>query len=506
MTKAIVLKFACLLLLSGLSLSVCGQKYLRLYERGIAALEGHLYTQAYTLLDEASHLNPDFREAVYKREIARLLSPAGDDDPASDFLKFEGEFSSLDDQYYYWLGHILLRRYQVEDALKAFEHFDHKVSYSGRKEEVHVLLEHSRQLVDFFRDPDDFEIHQLDAPINSAAAEMTPVYFEEGKELLFASDRDSLDQFTPYEIYHSTAGPTGWTDPVKVPNLGAFTRSNANIEVVAGDGKLFLYREENGGDLFFSHEVDRKWTVPVEFSSKISNNNLHAHFFINEHEDRIIFTSETKSSGLDLFETFKDPAGGKWTKPLPFHGAVNSEANEDSPYLSPDESTLYFSSDRSSGVGLYDVYKSDYQQGDYSWSKPENLGWPINSPSDELHFKMNSDQKSGYFISNRLHTKGDFDIYFFWHVDKVTIEGRIYDNSLKGALTNAEIRFHPSQYLDEVFLAKTDHTGRYRTSIISDEVFQVEVILDGQVIHREPFEVHDTSGEPTTYIKDFTVR
>lgn len=489
------------------SLSTYGQKEVRLYDKAEEFLKNHRYSEALNNYNEVQEISPDFGDVPYKISITSYLSGKKDDDSVSDYLQFENTYGSTDDHYYYWLGQIHLRRYELDKATAAFEKFQQNAGYTGGAdtEESAEKIAHAVQLKNYFDNPDNYSIHQLESPVNSASAELSPVYFEEKKELLFASNRGKSGE-SPFVIYYAKSGADGWEKPVEITNLGSFSRKNANIEVVNDDGKLFLFSDDKGGDLFYSQASGTRWTTPVEFDARVSNNHLASHFFINEHEDRIIFASDEGSDGLDIYESFKDPESGKWSRPSPFYSAVNSEFNEDSPYLSPDESTLYFCSDRPGGIGGYDVYVSKYNSENFSWSEPENMGWPINSPNDEFHFKMNFDQTSGYFVSNRLHTKGDYDIYFFWEVEKVQVQGRIFDNQLKGPLTNAEIRFHPSQYLDEYFGSTVDNTGRYSTKIISDEIFKVEILLGGQIIHEERFEIHDTSGEPTTHIKDFSVR
>jgi hypothetical protein len=73
-------------------------------------------------------------------------------------------------------------------------------------------------------------------------------------------------------------------------------------------------------------------------------------------------------------------------------------------------------------------------------------------------------------------------------------------------LENGEIRFRPAQYLDEYFGSKVGEQGRYNAEIISDETFKVEILQNGQVIHTEEFEIHDTNGEAITHIKNFKVK
>lgn len=478
------------------------QKEAKIYEAGENYLLQEDYKAALDYFLEVASINPTYSATPYKIPLCEIM--INDNRSLDEYLKLEKAFSS-DEYYYYWLGKIYMSRYQFSDAILSFERFKDKAAFNGNgsTEEVQKLLNQTKHLVSFFENPDNYEIHQLEAPINSSGNELSPVYFEEKKELIFASSREGANG---YKIYHTKKGTNGWTEPSAITNLGVFTQKTANVEVVNEDGKLFLFKEENGGDLYYSQPSGDSWTVPTEFDSKISNNQLASHFFINTHEDRIIFATDNKKTGLDLYESYKDPKNGNWSKPASFSNAINTEANEDSPYLSDDETKLYFTSNRAGGVGGLDVYVSELNPSDFSWSEPKNLGWPINSPDDEHHFKMNSDQKSGYLVSDRLHTKGAYDIYFFWEVEKVKIQGRILDLTTGKALENGEIRFHPSQYMDEYFSSKINGNGSYESKIISDEIFKVEILKDGRIIHTEKFEIHDTNNEPTTHIKDFKIK
>lgn len=501
-----LLRLSALLILTSAPFFSSAQKEAGLYAKAEEQFQTGSLEDAMRYYKEVAGLDPQYQDVPYKLEICSLMTSSGDDKSLNTFLSFENSYGVQDDHYFYWLGQIYTRRYMISEAIRAFEQFQQQVSYTGsaNEESTQALIAHSRDLKAYFDNPDNYEIHQLETPVNSAYAELSPVYFEQGGELLFASNRAGSGE-TPFRVYYTKkTGLNSWLPLKEVTTLGTFSRKNANIEIVNEDGKLFTFREDNGGDLYYSQASGDNWTLPVEFDSRVSNNHIASHFFINEHEDRIIFSSEEQNS-LDIHESFKDPETGKWSKPSPFHSNINSVHIEDSPYLSPDENTLYFCSDRPGGVGGMDVYISTFNGADYSWSKPVNMGWPINSPDNEFHFKMNSDQKSGYFVSDRLHTKGDFDIYFFWEVEKVKVTGRIFDQQANGPLTDAEIRFHPSQYLDEYFRSEIDQTGRYSTSIIADEIFNVEILKGGTVIYDGKFEVHDAGGELVTHVKDFTV-
>ncbi|MFT7234056.1 MAG: outer membrane protein OmpA-like peptidoglycan-associated protein, partial [Cyclobacteriaceae bacterium] len=395
-----------------------------------------------------------------------------------------------------------VNRYMFPEAVNAWKVFLKNKAYKSKEivDETKDFIKDCERLVSFFDHTDDFEIHQLEAPINGKYAEMSPVYFEEKKELIYASA--STTKSEDFKIYHSTRSGYEWTNPTELAALGIFSGENANVEVINEEGKLFLFNEKEGS-LYYSEPSANGWGAPKEFDSKVSSKNLASHFFINTHEDRIIFVSKQKHHGLDLFESFKDLNSGKWSKPTALSEKINSIWDEESPYLSPDEQKLYFSSRRSGGVGGFDVYVSKFDNKSKSWGEPENLGWPINSPDDDIHFKMNTDQKSGYFVSNRIYSKGDYDIFFYWEIEKAFVEGRVLNALTNEVITSGEIRFHPSQYLVEYFRSPIDEQGRFKTELISDEQFKVEIISGLDTLGVALYEIHDSKGELITHIQDF---
>jgi outer membrane protein OmpA-like peptidoglycan-associated protein len=103
---------------------------------------------------------------------------------------------------------------------------------------------------------------------------------------------------------------------------------------------------------------------------------------------------------------------GVWSTPVNLGPMINTAGNEKSPFLHPDGKTLYFSSDGQMGMGGYDIF---FTRMDTSgvWIKPRNLGFPINSPDDELGFFVSTDGDLGFFASNKFKGKGGWDLYSF---------------------------------------------------------------------------------------------
>ncbi len=495
-----------------MGVEVSSQSLNRFYlEAEEAFLEEH-YEEALTLYNIILGIDSLYMDTPYKIEICKLLSDRQYKN-ISLFNSFRKKMQIEDKFYFYWKGRIHLEAYQFEEAIQSFQIFLRSKEKKKENviEEVKRWLKWSTRAKEFMDNPADYEIHLLDEGINTQYAELSPIFITQNDELLFLSDR--ADFFGgKFQIYHTKhTGDRNWSKPTIVEDLGIFARDNASIEVVDEDGRLFYFKKDKGGNLFFSEPIrdSNGWSPPTEFDSKISATDLSSHFFINEHEDFIIFAKNvgtSKKKNLDLFRSFKDPSKGNWSKPAPLSSSVNSGYNEDSPYLSPDEKKLYFASDGHETMGGYDIFVSEVDPEKFTWSEPKNLGFPINSPDDEMHFKLNPDQVSGYFTSNRLNTFGDFDIFFFWEIHKVTIKGRIIDEETDTPITDARIFFRPLAYADLYYFSPIDENGQYQTDITADDVFVVEIKQDnGEIVELDQLEIHATDGTNTTYIKDFYV-
>ncbi|MCP4458468.1 MAG: OmpA family protein [Cytophagales bacterium] len=505
-------KLLSLLTITGV-LVVQGQNIDRLYKDAQAKFFDEDLINAREIFQEVVSLNPSYKDAKYRLEICELLTNSRNRS-IDTFLSYSKTNGRTDKFYHYWVGRIYVDKYEFRKAIRSWETFLNSKSYKSTeiKQEVNKFITEAKALLLMFENPDDYEIHQLPEGINTEFNEITPVFFEDNNELLFASSRDSEKSNWPtYFVYHSTQ--TGirksgfWSPPSVLRNLGKFEEEGANLELIDQDGKLFQFRPEKGGDLYYSEPIENGWSEPKEFDNSITKAHIKSHFFINEHEDRIIFTSNqhAKSSGLELYQSYRDHESGKWGKSSVLSPTINSEWDEDTPYLSLDEKSIYFSSNRPGGLGGYDIYVSRLDEVAGRWNEPVNLGFPINSPDNEIHFNMNPDQKSGYFSSDRYRSLGGHDIYFYWEIEKVNMTGRIIDLTANTPTTDVIITFRTMPYEDEYFRSETNEFGMYKTRIVANETFSVEIERNGQVLFRDEYDVHPTGGLETTYHQDFFI-
>ncbi|MEO9802205.1 MAG: OmpA family protein [Reichenbachiella sp.] len=439
------------------------------------------FPKALDLYNQLLHDYPKNHYVQYHAFVAFHLS-SGRGTEMTALKEYEANEGVTDKFYNYWLGRIHYSRYEFELAEKHFQAFLDMDIYRTHeiKKESEDLLNQAQRAVAFHNNTNEFEIEQLPAPINSAYSDISPAFYSGHNELLFVSSRSQSTDSSQFKVFHSFKANDKFSAPKSITNLGSFEKSNAKIEIVNNDGRLFVYKNENGGDLYFSEPKYQGWSDLQKFNAPLHSQTIGSHFFINDSETIIYYAGKGNNDNLDIYQSTLDISTNTWSAPMPVAGAINSRYNDDNPFLSHDGRTLYFSSDRPESIGGYDVFKSQLDPSTGKWSRPINVGFPINTIDDEINFQLNEDNISGFFSSNRLHGKGEFDIYYFHKQGKVLASGKVYDQQTGEILPQAKLSFHPIKYQDEVFNVMTDNFGSYQVEIFEEENFIVEVFLENQ--------------------------
>ena len=144
--------------------------------------------------------------------------------------------------------------------------------------------------------------------------------------------------------------------------------------------------------------------------------------------DKVFFSSYGENTdSKDIYYAVK-LANGEFAKPVKVN-SINSDYDEDYPFLHPNGKTLYFASKGFNGMGGYDIFKSNYIEETDSWTQPENLEFPINSPDDDYLFVTDSLEKIAYFSTGRQSPPGKIDVL------KINTERKVIDFlALKGTV------------------------------------------------------------------------
>ncbi|MCF8225541.1 MAG: OmpA family protein [Bacteroidales bacterium] len=241
------------------------------------------------------------------------------------------------------------------------------------------------------------------------------LYFTSRRPFGKRSRRHKLDNKYYEDIYISSI-QDGEFKEARLLGKPFKSKGNESIVGVAPDGSsVFVYiGKVNGGDIqqaFFREDKD-KWKKPKSLSRFIGSDSEETTAVMSPDGRELFFVSsnsELTSGGKDIFVT-KMNAKGKWDDPKNLGGLINSKYDEEGVYLTNDGRTLYFSSKGHNSMGGFDVFRSDLDENGF-WSPPKNLGYPINTPEDEIFYVTDSSGVYGYYATIREEGLGGKDIY-----------------------------------------------------------------------------------------------
>jgi hypothetical protein len=129
--------------------------------------------------------------------------------------------------------------------------------------------------------------------------------------------------------------------------------------------------------------------------------------YLASNNNQVYFSSfgDDLEHGKDIYLIRKLP-NGEWSKPQTLGYPVNTEYDEDFPFLHPNGRVLYFCSKGHNSMGGYDIFKTTLNEETNTWNKPVNLDFPINTPDDDILYVTNEDEKEAYFSSARASKTG----------------------------------------------------------------------------------------------------
>lgn len=258
-----------------------------------------------------------------------------------------------------------------------------------------------------------------------------------------------------------------------------------------------------------STEKRFKEIVPFRYNSK---QHSVAHPTVSPNGNTLVFSAVMKGSvgGSDLY-ICKRKGKGEWSTPENAGKMINTEGEELFPYFA-DDKTLYFSSDGHEGLGGLDIYMCKWDENAQTFSKPQNVGIPINSSYDDMSMALYADGRSSYFSSNRPAAKGGDNIYFYKR-EQAFINIKVTDSTsgqpladVKADLessgdtrslavdTNGSLltRLHPAmQY--KIAISKPGYTTQNlnvsTTGIADIDTITHSIALARIVIHEEPLPI-----------------
>lgn len=390
--------------------SVSGQTVKAFLDKGDRFFGRSDYKSALINYEAAEKMAP--QDARIKYRIGHVFLSLGNEVKALPYLEESFKLQpEVDPDVDYFLGIALQMNFRFYAAM---EHFK---KYKAKNKKMSMVADHKIReckLGDsLMANPAYCTVKVLEWPLNSIYQDYGPALPADESRLIFTSARDTSKfdkkNRTVFEdVVMTTRQHDKWSVPEKISPRINDTFHDA-VTYLSPDGKtIFLYYERGNGDIYQSSLSDGEWSNPVSMGPEINSISWETSGCISNDGTKFYFTSDRPGGqgGLDIYVSEKLPSG-VWGKAVNLGPAINTPGNEDAPFVHQD-GTLYFGSDGHPGLGDYDIFKSAFKDG--KWSKPVNLGYPINTPKMENYFYLSVDKKRGYFSSVRHEGVGNSDI------------------------------------------------------------------------------------------------
>ncbi|HKK40800.1 MAG TPA: tetratricopeptide repeat protein [Bacteroidales bacterium] len=243
--------------------------------------------------------------------------------------------------------------------------------------------------------------------INASGSEFDPVVSDKEDLIVFARSEAFYDA-----ILYSTKVNGKWTGPINLNEILKFDRDLFPSSLSKDGHTLFLYSSADyDGTIYTSEFRDGSWQPMIKLNDNINTKYWESHATISHDNKLLYFTSNRKGTlgGLDIWVSKKDSTGD-WGPASNLGPVINTQYNEESPFLTKDDKTLFFSSRGHYNMGGYDIfYSTRLENGE--WSKPLNVGYPLNTTDDDVFFKPQNMGYEGYFAMQGDRGPGQDDIY-----------------------------------------------------------------------------------------------
>ncbi|NPA68494.1 MAG: OmpA family protein [Chlorobi bacterium] len=333
-------------------------------------------------------------------------------------------YSGVVDDILYWLAYAYQYNYKFEEAIENYEDYQESLTpkeYKKLKYKIEKRIEECENGIKLMKNPVRCFVDNLGDGVNTKAPEYSPVFFFKDSVLYFTSRRenttggkkDPATRLYYEDVYMSEYSDGKWGEAVQM-EYPINTKHNDAVTDISPEGReLCIYRGYKGnGDLYNSQFKGDYWKKPGKMSRIDKNKYRESSVSVTRDSMVLYFISDRKGGQgrQDIWVSYKTQDGRKWQTPQNLGPVVNTKYDEETVEISADGRTLYFSSKGHNSMGGYDVFRT-HRNNDGTWTEPENIGYPINTPGDDVFFMLAPDEHFGYYASDREGGYGDKDIY-----------------------------------------------------------------------------------------------
>ena len=399
-------------------------------------------------------------------------------------------FEDKEDDFYESLAISYFFNYKFDEAKNVFRKIADSVSNPTKKTEFNTWALQCDISKKMMNSPIPVEFENLGENINSKAPDFLPIVTPDEGIIVYTTRRKgvvgNLNSYAGYkssDIYTARHKRNKYSKGRSVGSPNTY-----GDEFTAGrsdNGKYLTYTvnsEDYYNDIFIAEKGRRSFMPPKSLHSDEIDGKPNELGSTLSNDGKILYFSSDRDGGMggfDLWYVQRLP-NGEWSEVRNLGSPINTKKDEKYPILADDETTLYFSSNGFEGMGGMDIYVAKAYTKPNTWQEPKNLGYPINTPFDDLNISFAENRRYAYMAKRLDDTFGDLDIYrltFLGEKDNHTaINGRVM-NIDSTALVNRKIKIEVFYLNSGTFVGSyivNERNGKY-AAVLSPGQYTIEV-------------------------------
>jgi outer membrane protein OmpA-like peptidoglycan-associated protein/tetratricopeptide (TPR) repeat protein len=380
------------------------------------------------------------------------------------------------------------------------------------------LIDNCNFSIQAVHNPVPFEPVNLGSNINTPYDEYWPSLSADESIMIFTA-QIPIDENNPQvhgnrqeDFFYSEFRDGQWQPAINAgypPN----TANNEGAQSISANGKILFFtacnREEGSGrcDLYYSEKKGDHWTKPLNLGPPVNTSSNEKQPSVSS-DGRVLYFVSDRGGGRGGYDIWisRRSDDGTWQNAFNAGDSINSEGDEQSPFIHPDNQTLYFSSTGWPGMGRYDIYLSRKNDSD-RWLPPINIGFPINTWNNEEGLIVNTTGNKAYFSSDRLSGQGrdifEFELNNDVRPVKVSyMKGKVYDAESQQRL---QARFelidlNTGNLIMESYSEPV--TGEFLVCIPASTDYALNVSKKGYLFFSDHFALQTVHDRDEPYLKD----
>ena len=347
-----------------------------------------------------------------------------------------------------------------------------------------------------------FAPQNLGDSINTTNLEYFPSLTIDGRKLIFTRRIGNKETFYESDKVNNTWGKA-------FPLVGKINSDEFNVgaQNISQDGSLLVFtgcnfpQGEGSCDIYISYLTKNGWSEPQNLGRNVNTENWESTPSLSPDKRDLYFSSNRPGGygGKDIWVCHKTETG-RWSEPENLGPDINTAGDESTPFIHADNQTLYFNSTGLPGYSEKPDLFVTRKQADGKWSKPENLGYPINTIDDEGSMIVAADGKTAYYSSDKIDTKGGLDIYTFELREDLRpsktlwAKGKVYDNKTKAGLPSTVVLtdVNTRQIVSKL---QTDEDGKYLITLPVGKDYAFNVHRKGYLFYSQNYNMKNISSD-----------